>query len=155
MLALSACGDDEDAGAATTAAAGGTISVAEAWSPQPAEAQPVSAVYGVVSNPTDEAVTIVSASSPVSGDVQLHETVEDDNGAMTMQEREGGFEVPAGGEFVFESGGPHIMLLDIDPATYPDTVEVTLTLDQGGPVTFTAEVREFDETMDMSGEMSS
>ena len=164
-LALSACGDDEDTAADTTAPAaatatadeasgtatggesdpaeGGQVTIADAWSRQPAEGQTVTAVYGVVSNASDADVTIVAASSPVSSDVQLHETIMDGD-QMTMKEKEDGFVVPAGGEFVFESGGPHIMMFDIDPATYPAMVEVTLELDSGESLTFEAEVRAVD-----------
>ena len=165
-LALSACGDDEDAAdttapAAATATAdeasasaeGGAVTIAEAWSRQPAEGQTVTAVYGVVSNASDADVTIVAASSPVSSDVQLHETIMDGD-QMTMKEKEGGFVVPAGGEFVFESGGPHIMMMDIDPATYPAMVEVTLELDTGESLTFEAEVRAVDG-MEMGHDESS
>lgn len=164
-LALSACGDDEDTAADTTTSAAatatadedgggetasesapaeeGAVTIADAWSRQPAEGQTVTAVYGVVSNASDADVTIVAASSPVSSDVQLHETIMDGD-QMTMKEKEDGFVVPAGGEFVFESGGPHIMMMDVDPATYPDMVEVTLELDTGESLTFEAEVRAVD-----------
>jgi periplasmic copper chaperone A len=162
VLVLGACGDDEDgAGSAeataeaTAEASGDAITVADAWSRQPAEGQTVTAVYGIVSNPTDEDVTIVSAFTPVTDRVELHETIANDDGTMTMQQKEGGFVVPAGGEFTFESGGPHIMLFDIDPATYPTSVDVTLTFDSGDPILFTAEVRAIDESMDMSMDMGS
>lgn len=161
VLALGACGDDEDGAGSAEAtaeasgdASGGAITVADAWSRQPAEGQTVTAVYGIVSNPTDEDVTIVSAFTPVTDRVELHETIANDDGTMQMQQKEGGFVVPAGGEFVFESGGPHIMLFDIDPATYPASVDVTLTFDSGDPILFTAEVRAIDESMDMSMDMS-
>jgi copper(I)-binding protein len=170
-LALSACGDDEDATTDTTApvavtatatatqesgtesgtasvtapAETGAVTVADAWSRQPAEGQTVTAVYAVVSNASDADVTIVAASSPVSSDVQLHETIMEGD-QMTMKEKEGGFVVPAGGDFAFESGGPHIMMMGIDPATYPAMVEVTLELDSGESLTFEAEVRSVDGT---------
>ena len=43
----------------------------------------VTAVYGVVSNPTDEDVTIVSAFTPVTDRVERHETIENDDGTNT------------------------------------------------------------------------
>ncbi|MEM9042897.1 MAG: hypothetical protein AAGD33_23675, partial [Actinomycetota bacterium] len=45
-------------------------------------------------------------------------------------------------------GGFHIMLLDIDPAEYPDEVDVTVEFEDGSTLDFTAEVREV-EGMDM------
>lgn len=151
VLVLSACGDDADD--ADDAADGAELTMTDAWSREPAEGQTRTAVYGVLSNPGDEDVTVVSASSPASDQVELHETLADDDGVMRMQEREEGFVIPAGGEFVFEPGGPHIMMLDIDPATYPDPVEVELTFDGADPLTFDAEIRaiDMDAEMDMDG----
>jgi periplasmic copper chaperone A len=153
VLALAGCGDDEDAApAAETATAEAGITVTDAWSRQPAEGQAVTAVYGIVSNPTDTDVTVIAASTDVTDNVELHETLMGDDGAMSMREKEDGFVVPAGGEFVFESGGPHVMLFDIDAATYPAMIEVTLEFDNADPVTFMAEVRSLDGT-DMGGDM--
>lgn len=156
---LAACGSDtaESEPADTTpveteAPAAVEMSIADPWSRQPAEGQTATAVYGIVSNPGDTDVTIVAASSPESDQVELHETLVGDDGAMSMQEREEGFVVPAGGEFVFEPGGPHVMMLGIDAATYPAEVEVTLEFDGADPLTFTAEVRAIDGGMSM-GEM--
>ena len=159
-LVASACGDDDtdtDAGA-DDGNGGAALTIAEAWSRQPAEGQTATAVYGVVSNPTGEDVRIVAAASPVTDTVELHETLMDDEGVMSMQEVEEGFVVPAGGEFTFEPGGPHVMVLGIDPATYPAEVEVTLEFEGADALTFTAEVREAEGTDmghgdDMDGDM--
>jgi copper(I)-binding protein len=139
-LALASCGGDD---AASESA--GEIAVADAWSRQPVSGQPTTAVYAVVSNPTNADITIVAASSPITDRVELHETVENDDGTMTMREMDDGFVVPAGGDFTFESGGPHIMLFDIDADTYPtDQVEITLDFDGADSITFDAEVRTLD-----------
>jgi copper(I)-binding protein len=160
---MTACGsDDLAAPAATTEAAAQAAAptVTDAWSRQPADGQMVTAVYGLVSNPTDTDLTIIGVSTPVTDRAELHETIANDDGTMQMQQVES-FVVPAGGEFAFESGGPHIMLFDIDPATYPtDSVEVTLTFDSGDPITFAAEVRALDAgddmgSMDMGDDMGS
>jgi copper(I)-binding protein len=159
VLVLAGCGDDEtdDAEPAATeaaaddAAAADGVSVTDGWSREPAEGQTVTAVYGIVSNPGDADITVVAASTDVTDNVELHETLMED-GTMSMREKEGGFVVPAGGEFAFEPGGPHVMLFDIDAATYPDMIEVTLEFDQGEPVTFMAEVRAIDG-MDMGDDM--
>jgi len=150
-LSLAACGGDDAASepTGTEASAGIEMSIADAWSRQPAAGQSVSAAYGIVSNPGDVDVTVVSASSPISTQVELHETLVDDDGMMMMVEREQGFVVPAGGEFVFEPGGPHVMFLDIDAASYPDEVEVTLEFDGAESLTFMAEVRAIDGGMGM------
>ena len=64
-----------------------------------------------------------------------------------MFEVDEGFTVPAGGQFVFEPGGPHVMLLGIDAASFPDEVEVTFELSEGDPITFTAPVEEIGDAM--------
>ncbi|MFW2381208.1 MAG: copper chaperone PCu(A)C [Acidimicrobiales bacterium] len=138
VLAAAACGssDDDSVGAESS------LTITDPWSRQPAEGQTVSAVYGVVANSSDGDVRIVSAASSAAPVVELHETLMDDNGAMSMQEKEDGFVVPAGGSFTFEPGGPHIMFLEIDPASYPsDSVSVMITTDGGETLTFDAEVR--------------
>ncbi|MEZ5165048.1 MAG: copper chaperone PCu(A)C [Acidimicrobiales bacterium] len=139
-LITSACGDDDAGGDLTRRS---RLPMPGRF---PAEGQTATAVYGVVSNPGAEDVRISTASSPVTDTVELHETLMDADGVMSMSEVEEGFVVPAGGKFVFEPGGPHVMLLGIDPATYPSEVEVTLQLEGADPLTFTAEVRESTDT---------
>jgi periplasmic copper chaperone A len=147
-FAASSCGDDSNSqngqttvsGSASTASS--RVSISDAWSRQPAAGQSVAAVYGVVTNDTDVAVTLSAASSSVTDRVELHETLTQDDGTMSMREVDAGFSIPAGGSFAFEPGGPHVMLLDIDAATYPtNDVDVTLVMDSGEQIAFTAEVR--------------
>ena len=155
-LALAACGSDDaatsDTAAPTQAATSDeAVSIADPWSRQPAEGQSTSAVYGVVTNNGDEDITAIAASTSVSDTVELHQVTMNDEGQMSMSEKEGGYVVPAGESFTFEPGGPHIMLLDIDSATYPDMVDVTLQFDNDTTLDFTAEVRAIGD--DMDGEM--
>lgn len=147
-LTLAACGsddatDDRDPAAAATAT--DMVTVTNATSRQPAAGQSVAAVYATVTNTLDEDLVINGVTSPVTDNAQLHETTESD-GAMSMSRVES-FTVAAGDTFVFESGGSHIMLMGIDPATYPtDVVSVTLEFDNAEPVTFDAEVIALDES---------
>lgn len=147
-LIWTACGGDGAVQPALTASASVTdVSVTDPWSRQPAIGQPNAAVYMVVSNPTATDVTILNASSPVTDRVELHEAVRNDSGTVQMQRIGAGVVVPAGGGVSFEPGGAHVMMLDIDSATYPtDNVEVTLELDSGDTLTFNAEVRAIDGT---------
>ena len=157
VLGLAACGSDDAepaAGAETSAEA--DVSISDPWSRQPAEGQTNSAVYGVVTNNGDTTITAIAASTPESSIVELHETSMNDEGQMSMSQKEGGFESPAGESFTFEPGGPHIMLLDVDPATYPDSVDVALEFDDGTTLDFVAEVREIGNTeTEMDGDMES
>lgn len=146
---VAGCGSDDAGDASADDSGTGTaVSIVDPWSRQPAEGQTATAVYGTVVNDSGDDVTIVAASSPVTGTVELHETLSDDEGRMSMQEVPEGFVVPAGGEFSFEPGGPHVMLLGIDPTGYPAEVEVTFEIEGAGSLTFTAEVRAVDGSMD-------
>lgn len=129
-LALASCGGSSD------------VVVSDAWSFRPPPGQQVSAAYATVTNSGDSDIRIVGASAAVAEAAQLHETIVDEEGSAMMQERADGFVVPAGETFLFEPGGPHIMLLGVDPADYPDEIEISLELEGGAEVTFTAEVRE-------------
>lgn len=70
-----------------------------------------------------------AASSDVAGKTELHTHI-DENGMMKMVHVPEGFTIPAGGHFMLERGGPHVMLMDLSgPLAQGD--EVTLTLDFG------------------------
>lgn len=168
IFSLAACGSDDDAGdaAATTTMADdvasddsmaddmgemeempggeateGDISVSDVWVRQPAEGQTRSAAYGVIVNNGAADVTLVGGTVSIDAMVEIHETVMGDDGAMQMQERQEGFMIPAGGMFVLEPGGPHIMMLDIDPADFMGDIDVTMIFDDGTELTVTAPVR--------------
>ncbi len=144
-IALTACGSDDDTDSGDDTEQDDTeagVTIADPWSREPADGQTTSAVYGVVTNNTDETVTAVAASIDVSDNVELHEVVMNDEGQMSMREKEGGYEIGPGETLTFEPGGPHIMVLGIDPAAYPESVDVTLSFDNDTSLDFTAEVRE-------------
>jgi len=140
VMFASACG-----GEASTSA---DLIFTDMWSRQPVPGQSNSAVYGTVTNNGGDDITITAASTEVSARTELHETLMED-GQMTMRERPDGFVVPAGGSFVFEPGGPHIMVWDIDPATYPSVIDVTFTFDRGPSTFASAIVRPLDGMADM------
>ncbi|MEQ8716491.1 MAG: copper chaperone PCu(A)C [Acidimicrobiales bacterium] len=71
------------------------------------------AAYLVITNTGDEAGRLSAAASGAAGEVQLHETVTDDDGLMGMVEVPEGFEIPGGGELILEPGGKHLMLIDL------------------------------------------
>jgi copper(I)-binding protein len=136
VAALAACGGDT----ATSA----DLEFTDVWTRQPAAGQPNAAVYGTVTNTGGTDVTITGASVEISDRVELHEVLMDD-GLMTMQERDGGFVVPAGGSITLEPGGLHVMVFGIDADTYPtDALDVTFSFDSGEPTFASAEVRAID-----------
>jgi copper(I)-binding protein len=134
----------------------GDITVTGVWMREPAEGQTLSAAYGTITNEGEADVTLVSASVPFDATVEIHETIMGDDGSMQMQEVPEGFVVPAGGSFTLEPGGPHIMLIDIDPADITGTIDVTMVFDDGTEVTVGAPVRPLvmdDMESDMESEM--
>ncbi|RLE25090.1 MAG: hypothetical protein DRJ50_03570 [Actinobacteria bacterium] len=148
-FSLGACGSDSDSSADTTAEESADVVVTGAWIREPAEGQTVSAAYGVIANNGDEDVTLVGASAPIEGTVEIHETVMADDGTMSMQERTEGFLVPAGGEITLEPGGSHVMIMGIESTEIVGTIDVTFIFDSGLEVTVPAEVRALDGMGDM------
>ena len=140
-------GDDmmEMAGGEATV---GDIAVTGVWVREPAEGQTTSAAYGMITNNGDTDITLVGGSVPFDATVEIHETLMDDEGTMQMQEREDGFVIAAGETFELRPGGPHIMMLGIDPADFVGELEVTMIFDDGTELTVTAPVRSLDG-MDM------
>jgi copper(I)-binding protein len=111
----------------------------------------VSAAYLMVQNAGLED-TLVAAASPISPMVQLHEVITE-GGSSKMQQKEGGFPVPAQGMVELKPGGYHIMLMDLtEPLEEGDMVEVTVTFEKAGEVTLTLPVQKAEGTsMDMGG----
>lgn len=172
-LSLAACssGEDTTTDAATSEstpqdtatgdsepATGTALTFTDAWTKSAEEG--MSAAFGILENPTDADIVVVGVSSPASSAMELHETVMND-GSMMMQQVDG-FTIPAGGEFLLEPGGNHLMFMDLTGPILPgDEVEVTLDLQDGSTVSFVTSAREFtgadeeyaDDDMDMDMDM--
>ena len=76
---------------------------------------------------------LVSASSPVAGEVQLHEMAMDGNVMKMRQVKD--IVVPSGGEVELKPGGLHLMFMNIKaPLTAGETVPVKLKFAKAGEV---------------------
>lgn len=76
---------------------------------------------------------LISASSPVSGEVQLHEMAMEGNVMKMRQVKD--IPVPAGGSVELKPGGLHIMFMNIKaPLTAGETVPVKLKFAKAGEV---------------------
>jgi copper(I)-binding protein len=134
------------AGAAPTWSAGLTpkstrLTVRDPWAK--AATSGMSASFGVVRNPTARPIRIIGATSPYSTVVQLHQVVEQD-GAMVMQEKAGGFVVPARGSLTLEPGGNHLMFMKLTkPIKAGQLIPVTLITADGGMITIKALAKNF------------
>lgn len=113
-------------------------------------ANTVTAAYLVVKN-SGEADTLIKATSPISPNVQLHEVISEGS-TSKMQEKPGGFPVPANGELTLRPGAYHIMMLDLKaPVTEGQVISITLTFEKAGEVTITAPAKPHTGMMEGSG----
>lgn len=100
----------------------------------------VSGAYMVLFNRTDTALKIISAESPAAAEVQIHETIVENDMAM-MRELEAGLDLPAGERVELKPGGLHIMLLDlVAPIAPGQAVLLTLTFETGETLTLAVPV---------------
>lgn len=142
LIALSGCSSPETADAAKPATAGDSVSITDGW--VKAVDGGMSAAFGTVSNQGESAVTIVSATTTVANDVELHETVANDSGEMTMREKKDGFTIPAGGSLTLEPGGNHIMLMGLSgPIKAGDEITITLTFSDGSTSEFSVPAKDY------------
>ena len=146
--ALAACGSSAEPAAApspspsdSAVAATGGLSITDPWV-KTAE-KGMTAAFGTLVNNTDQPITIVSGSSPLSSEIELHEVVES-GGKMVMRPKEGGFVVPAHGTHKLEPGGDHIMLMNVTEEVLPGAqIPFTLQVQGGEPLEFTAVGKDF------------
>ena len=86
-----------------------------------AEGSDMTAVFGTIHNTSDHDITITGFSTSLGeADYQIHETVDG-----TMQQKEGGITIPAGGSDELAPGGDHLMIMGYAPEIAAgDTVDV-------------------------------
>ncbi|MGP9744963.1 copper chaperone PCu(A)C [Brachybacterium sp. AOP29-B2-41] len=119
-----------------------SLTVADPW--VKAAEEGMSSCFGTLLNGTEQDLVLSGARTTASSRVELHETTADGSGGMSMQQKEGGFPLPAGGELVLEPGGNHLMLMELTAALLPgDEVELILEFEDGTEQPFTATVKDF------------
>jgi len=95
---------------------------------------PVGGGFLTIENTGTEADRLVSVSSDVAGDTQIHEMAMQGE-VMKMRQLTEGLEIPAGETVVLAPGGFHIMFLGLKQAFVEgETVAVTLTFEKAGAV---------------------
>lgn len=118
-------------------------SMAHAEDPWVREAPPTAAAmagYMTVVNPSKEALTLVGATSPQFGEVQMHEIVTE--GGMTKMQQVKQLVVPAKGQLAFAPGSTHLMLMrPKKPLKAGDAVEIVLLWSPKGKTTVKTAVR--------------
>lgn len=95
---------------------------------------PVGGGFLTIENTGPDADRLVSATSPVSDDVQIHQ-MQMDGDVMRMRALPDGLDLPAGETVRLAPGGYHLMFMAIQqPLVEGETVPVTLTFEKAGPV---------------------
>ncbi len=101
------------------------VIVEDAWIRGLPPGVPNASAYMTLTNSGTEEVVLTGATSPIAGSVMLHGTMNHD-GVLHMMHLES-VAIPAGAELKLESGGTHLMLMELKAAPAPGT-EVELTL---------------------------
>lgn len=95
---------------------------------------PVGGGFLTITNTGSEADLLVSATSPVAGEVQLHE-MKMEGEVMKMQQLDAGIPVPAGETVTLAPGGLHLMFMQLNqPFVEGESVPVTLTFEKAGTI---------------------
>ncbi len=91
----------------------------------------LTAAYMLLVNVDESDHTLVSVSSPIVGDAQLHQTIVE-NDVARMVPQEDGLLIPANGFVLLAPGGYHIMLINVtQPLVEGDALPLTLTFENG------------------------
>jgi copper(I)-binding protein len=118
-----------------------SMEITDGWV-RPGKAGMMSAAYFTLTNNTTTADTLISVSSEVSADIQIHESFEAEGGMMGMREI-GKIAVAQHTIAELKPGGLHIMIIkpgeDINPG---DSVAFVLEFAQGGERNITLPVRQ-------------
>ncbi|SHJ04804.1 copper chaperone PCu(A)C [Wenxinia saemankumensis] len=93
--------------------------------------QPVAGGFLTLQNHGDAADTLIAATSPAAGRVEIHEMAMEGD-VMRMRELPDGLRIPAGKSVVLEPGGYHLMFFELAaPFVAGAEVEVELTFAGG------------------------
>ena len=121
------------AGCASTPA----IEISDTWvkSSEMSMVGGMTAVYGTITNNSNQDVVLIGGQTDVTDRVEIHEMAMS-GGEMVMQQIEGGLVIPAGETVTLEPGGNHMMLMDLASAVLAgDTISVTFDLEGADDIT--------------------
>ena len=141
LLALAAAGAVAAVAASTAPAAGG-LAVTGAWARASAAGTTTGAAYFTVrAGATGDTLTGIAVDPAVARAAELHESMLDDMGMMSMDPVHA-VPVRAGGSLVFKPGGHHVMLVGLKrPLRTGQRFTLTLRFARAGARFVTAVVR--------------
>ena len=117
------------------------LEVSSAWA-RPANSGQTSAVYFTIRNPNAKADQLLRAVSSAARTVELHMSMEDSSGVMSMHPQES-VEIPAKGQVEFIPGGLHVMLIDLtQDLKTGESLTLTLEFDHSEPIRIEVPIQE-------------
>jgi copper(I)-binding protein len=139
-LVAAGCSSGSTTSSSPTTPAGGPLVIKSAWA-RAAATGADTAVYFTIINGKVAADTLLSAATDAAQSAGIHQTKTDASG-MTGMEMTPSVAIPGGGTVEFAPGGYHVMLTGLKAEIKTgDRVTVTLTFQNAGVVTVSAEVR--------------
>ncbi len=112
------------------------ITVTAAWMRVPPNGRDTSAAYLMIRN-DGGADTLLSVSSPMADDVQMH--ISEMNGDMMSMREEDSVAIPAHDTMAYQPGGRHLMVFGVrEGLKAGDEVPLTLTFARAGKVSVIA-----------------
>ncbi len=125
---------------AVTGPAWTMVRTEDAWVREAPPSAAAMAGYMIVVNPSKETLTLVGATSPQFGEVQMHEIVTEQG--MTRMQEVKQLVVPPKGRLAFAPGSTHLMLMaPKQPLKAGDPVEIVLRWSPKGKTTVKTSVR--------------
>ena len=111
----------------------GSVQIENAYTRSTVPGQMAAGGFMKIENKGSGADQLISASSPVAGEVQLHEMAMDGNVMKMRQVKD--IAVPAGGSVELKPGGLHLMFMNIKaPLAAGETVPLKLRFAKAGEV---------------------
>jgi periplasmic copper chaperone A len=113
----------------------GALSIQHPWSRETAVGQAVGGGFLTIANSGSREERLLSGTTPVAAEVQLH-TMTMDGGVMRMRQVTDGIAIPAKGSVELKPGGYHIMFMGLKrQLRQGERVPVTLLFQRAGSVT--------------------
>lgn len=140
LAGLTACTPKESAPSSSMDHAEGQhmgIMISDARVRPPLPGRDIATAYFQINN-HGAADRLLSVDSPISDRVEIHTHLNED-GVMKMRRLEG-LDLAAGQEVVFQPGGLHIMLFNVQLQDDQDDVSLTLNFENAEPITVIAEM---------------
>ena len=96
------------------------------------------ALYMQINNPCESEDKLISVSSNIAAITELHQSIENKQGVVSMKPVENGIEVPAKGILLLEPGGLHVMLMGVELFENHTEIDFKLEFEQSGIINASA-----------------